>query len=223
MDMRRRPAATRLVAPRSRRLAVAAIALGIAASCGPAESVSAESGAAEIAAESVAAESGAAESGAAEIAAAEAPAGSPVTDSDPVDVAPEVLADELRTAAVQALELPDPVITVEPNAAGEVALVMANSWETVDLTIRSVEDTPTEVVVFASPVRTEWQLGDGNELRCNESGNLDGAGECVHTYPEHGRFEGGMELVWGLSWSLDGEHQGLFETTSTAASFVVTR
>jgi len=138
-------------------------------------------------------------------------------------VAPEVLVDELRDAAVHALQLPDPVVEVAPMADGEVSLVVANPWETVDLTIRSVEDTPTEVVVFASPVRTEWQLGDGNELRCNEFGNLDGAGECVHTYPQHGRFEGGIEWVWGLSWSVDGEHQGLFETTSTAASFVVTR
>lgn len=181
-----------------------ALAVSLMAACGPAESVTTD------------------------MAAAEAPsdagtAAEPAAVVDAIDVAPEVLADELRDAAVQALALPDPIVEVAPNADGEVSLGVANSWETLDLTIRSVEETPTEVVVFASPVRAEWELGDGNALRCDEFGSLDSVGECVHTYPQHGRFEGAIELVWGLSWSLDGVHQGIFETTSTGASFVVTR
>lgn len=151
------------------------------------------------------------------------PTAAPTVAAEQPDVDPTVLADELRNAAVQALQLPDPIVEVAPSDDGHVSLAVGNSWETLDLTIRSVEETPTEVVVFASPVRVEWALGDGNELRCDEFGNLDGDGECVHTYPQHGRFEGEIELVWGLSWALDGVHQGIFETTSTGASFVVSR
>jgi len=140
-----------------------------------------------------------------------------------VDGAADVLAGELRDAAVQALRLPEPIVAVVPSDDDQVELAVEHSWETVDLMIRSVEQNPTEVIVFASPVRAEWDLGDGNALSCDEFGNMDGDGDCVHTYPQHGRFEGEIELVWGLSWSLDGEHQGIFETTSTGASFVVNR
>jgi len=206
MEPARRQEASRL---RSGLLAAFASAVLLSGACGPAESVATDIAAAEAPPNDVAATAGA--------------VGSPVAAPDPVNVAPDVLASELRDAAVQALDLPDPLVEVEPNEAGTVSLVVANPWETIDLTIRSIEETPTEVVVFASPVRTEWQLGDGNEIRCNEFGNLDGAGECVHTYPQHGRFEGDIELVWGLSWTLDGQHQGLFETASTASTFVVTR
>jgi len=182
---------------------------GLLAGCGSTQAVSADAAAASTAAVAVEQPT-------------EATVGPPVALEQP-DVDPAVLADELRDAAVQALQLPDPIVEVAPSDDGLVSLAVGNSWETLDLTIRSVEEMPTEVVVFARPVRVEWELGDGNELRCDEFGNLDGDGECVHTYPQHGRFEGQIELVWGLSWALDGVHQGIFETTSTGASFVVSR
>lgn len=141
------------------------------------------------------------------------------------------LAIELRDAAVGALRVPDPQIAVESversNGADEIRLSVDNPWETIEVQATAEDKDATSVTVFATPVRTEWALGDGSTLICVQdieappADNENAERSCSHSYADDGVYEGTGSITWGLSWSVDDQYRGVFSTVASTASFVV--
>ncbi|WP_203338626.1 hypothetical protein [Nocardioides limicola] len=109
---------------------------------------------------------------------------------------PAAMAEE----AFSAMRLTTPTVRLAP-APPLMTYVGLETWLWIDPSeweplTRSVTAGDTTVTVTAQPVRTTWQLGDGNAVACGSAGRAWVIGmtsheqtECQHVYTRVSRFE----------------------------------
>ena len=168
------------------------------------------------------------------------PDGSVSTQFIPVEITdPDPPADpeQLRTRAVEELHLPSPAIAMSPPGAQTVHVA---SWLWIDDAIwqphsRSASAGGVTATVTASPIRTLWDMGNGEVVVCDGPGEpYDPAASdpartssCSYTYVNSSAgLPGDAYLVtvtieWELSWTVAGAPgggalPGLTTTTSTS-------
>ena len=117
----------------------------------------------------------------------------------------------------------------------------AASWVPV---VAHAEAAGVSVTVTATPVRAEWDMGDGTVVECDGPGvpwAFDGSNpehtDCSHVYQDTsadqpgGRYTGTVAIVWSIGWEAstgetgvlpDGRSSGPFSVLVTELQAVVT-
>jgi hypothetical protein len=145
--------------------------------------------------------------------------------------------EELLARAQDELRLPSPAIAMSP--PGEQVVHVA-SWLWLDGDIwrdrtRSASAGGVTASVTAAPIRTLWNMGNGEVVTCNGPGepyaagrgNADGSSSCSYTYRNSSAGRPGntypvtATIEWDLSWTVTGATgggplPGLTTSTSTA-------
>jgi hypothetical protein len=130
---------------------------------------------------------------------------------------PGVNARVLAQSALSRVPFTLPVPYTAPTADGEQITGLPTwlwldpiNWAPVEA---HAESAGVSVTVTATPVRVEWDMGDGTVVECdgpglvwNVEGNNPQSSDCEHVFQytsvdePTGRYEGSVSIVWSIAW-----------------------
>jgi hypothetical protein len=145
----------------------------------------------------------------------------------------------LRAEALAGISVPKPAPGSNPpfGQPGTFGIVRIPTWFWVDPATwvplsSSASAAGFVVTVTATPVRAEWDPGDGTApLICAgpgvawAPGMAESATDCAHSYTSSSADQPGADYpvqvttTWEFTWTLNGADQGAFGTTTAATAF----